>query len=312
MATSVPVPMAIPTLACAKAGASFIPSPAIATTWPWFWSFLTSCPLFSGRTSAITSSIPSLRATTCAVFLLSPVSMTTRTLLSWSIWTASGVEAFMGSETPIKPASSSLAATNITVWPSSRRLSTWVLTFWSFSDAMPTSPSRNGLVPRATSLLFTPPMTPFPVMERKFFTSNNSSFFSFAPPRIAAAKGCSLFRSKLAPSWRRYFSSHPLSGIRDVKRGFPSVRVPVLSTTKVLTFSIISNASAFFIKTPAVAPRPVPTMMDIGVANPNAQGHAMINTATALTRAKVILGSGPNTDHIMKVSIAINTTAGTK
>ena len=37
-------------------------------------------------------------------------------------------------------------------------------------------------------------------------------------------------------------------------------------------------------RTPAVAPRPVPTMIDIGVASPSAQGHAMIRTATALTR----------------------------
>ncbi len=34
MATSVPVPMAMPTWACASAGASFTPSPAIATTRP--------------------------------------------------------------------------------------------------------------------------------------------------------------------------------------------------------------------------------------------------------------------------------------
>src|SRR6476620_3031873 len=34
MATSVPVPIAMPTSACARAGASLIPSPAIATTWP--------------------------------------------------------------------------------------------------------------------------------------------------------------------------------------------------------------------------------------------------------------------------------------
>ena len=34
MATSVPVPIAIPTLAKASAGASLIPSPAMATTLP--------------------------------------------------------------------------------------------------------------------------------------------------------------------------------------------------------------------------------------------------------------------------------------
>ena len=34
IATSVPLPMAIPICACAKAGASFIPSPTIATNLP--------------------------------------------------------------------------------------------------------------------------------------------------------------------------------------------------------------------------------------------------------------------------------------
>jgi len=50
----------------------------------------------------------------------------------------------------------------------------------------------------------------------------------------------------------------------------------------VSTRSSTSSASAFLMSTPARAPRPVPTMMDIGVASPSAQGQAMISTATAL------------------------------
>ena len=67
--------------------------------------------------------------------------------------------------------------------------------------------------------------------------------------------------------------------------GLPSVSVPVLSTTSVSTFSSRSSASAFLISTPACAPRPTPTMIDIGVARPSAQGQAMIRTATAATSA---------------------------
>ncbi len=66
--------------------------------------------------------------------------------------------------------------------------------------------------------------------------------------------------------------------------GLPSVSVPVLSTTSVSTFSMRSSASAFLISTPAWAPRPTPTMIDIGVASPSAQGQAMISTDTAATR----------------------------
>ena len=46
IATSVPVPMAMPTSACASAGASLIPSPAIATTCPSAWSRRTAVALF--------------------------------------------------------------------------------------------------------------------------------------------------------------------------------------------------------------------------------------------------------------------------
>ena len=45
---------------------------------------------------------------------------------------------------------------------------------------------------------------------------------------------------------------------------------------------MFSKASAFFINTPDWAPLPTPTITDIGVANPNAQGQAIINTAIAL------------------------------
>jgi hypothetical protein len=65
--------------------------------------------------------------------------------------------------------------------------------------------------------------------------------------------------------------------------GLPSVSVPVLSTTSVSTFSMRSSASAFLISTPSCAPRPTPTMIDIGVARPSAQGQAMISTVTAAT-----------------------------
>ncbi|MNL58806.1 hypothetical protein D3C87_1824770 [compost metagenome] len=53
MATSVPVPIAIPILACANAGASFIPSPAIATIFPSACKRLISLSLSSGKHPAL-------------------------------------------------------------------------------------------------------------------------------------------------------------------------------------------------------------------------------------------------------------------
>ena len=45
MATSVPVPMAMPTSARARAGESFTPSPTMATLFPSFWSSWTLATL---------------------------------------------------------------------------------------------------------------------------------------------------------------------------------------------------------------------------------------------------------------------------
>ena len=67
IATSVPVPMAMPTSAAARAGASLMPSPAIATTRPSLCSRFTTALFCSGSTSASTSSMPSCRATASAV-----------------------------------------------------------------------------------------------------------------------------------------------------------------------------------------------------------------------------------------------------
>src|SRR5436190_2217663 len=45
MATSAPLPIAIPTSARASAGASLIPSPTIATTWPSAWTATVGGPI---------------------------------------------------------------------------------------------------------------------------------------------------------------------------------------------------------------------------------------------------------------------------
>ena len=102
---------------------------------------------------------------------------------------------------------------------------------------------------------------------------------------MAAASGCSLPRSRLAARRNRSLSLTEDNAVTDIRRGFPSVSVPVLSTTSVSTFSSTSSASACRTNTPASAPRPVPTMIDIGVANPSAHGQAMMSTATAFTSA---------------------------
>ena len=53
-------------------------------------------------------------------------------------------------------------------------------------------------------------------------------------------------------------------------------------------------------------------MIDRGVANPSAHGQAMMSTDTAATSANVKAGAGPTTNHVAKVAMAMNITAGTK
>ena len=71
----------------------------------------------------------------------------------------------------------------------------------------------------------------------------------------------------------------------SVTSGFPSVIVPVLSKTIVFTLQRVSRGSPPLIKTPFSAHFPVPTIIAVGVANPNAHGQAIINTASALLNA---------------------------
>ncbi len=71
-------------------------------------------------------------------------------------------------------------------------------------------------------------------------------------------------------------------------------------------------ASAFLKRTPEVAPLPVATMMDMGVAGPSAQGQAMMSTETALMRPNAKAGDGPQMAQIKKVKAATPITMGTK
>ena len=61
---------------------------------------------------------------------------------------------------------------------------------------------------------------------------------------------------------------------------------------------------------PSCAPRPVPTSNAVGVANPSAQGQAMISTATAAVKAA--LSGNPAPIQPPRTATAIAMTMGTK
>ena len=110
--------MAIPTSALTSAGASFIPSPIIATFLPASWSFLTSFSLSCGKTSAITLLTFICLPIASAVFLLSPVSIITSIPILSNSCIAFSLVGLTTSATAIIPKTSFSFAKNIGVFPS--------------------------------------------------------------------------------------------------------------------------------------------------------------------------------------------------
>ena len=127
-----------------------------------------------------------------------------------------------------------------------------------------------------------------------------------APPR-ACSEPCSA-----DPARRSSSSSVSAVATTSVTRGTPRVSVPVLSSTTAVVLWANSNASALRMRTPNSAPLPVPTMIAVGVANPRAQGHAMMTTATNVSSEYTSAGSGPMMLHSTKLMDATAMTTGTK
>ena len=188
----------------------------------------------------------------------------------------------IGSAIPRTPIAFPFTPAHTVVWAfSCNRLAS----FLRSSGIMIFDSDRNFSFPTKTDFPSTLPFTPPPVMDWKSLTSSNSIPSLFAAFTIACASGCSLRDSTDAAICKRSRSFAPFATTLLTTSGLPAVSVPVLSVTTCVTFSAISIASAFLIRTPACAARPTPTMIDIGVANPSAHGHAMIRTETALTKA---------------------------
>jgi hypothetical protein len=188
---------------------------------------------------------------------------------------ASGVDALIGSATPIMPASLPSIATNITVW---RRRAQRLRRALELARR-PSSSSKRRL-PSATACRRPAAVTPLPGdrIESRFHFRRAAMHPAFLRARDDRRRQRMLAAALDARGEPQHVAFvEPARGTTPTT-GLPSVSVPVLSTTSVSTFLQISSASAFLISTPACAPRPVPTMIDIGVAKPSAQGQAMIRT----------------------------------
>ena len=146
------------------------------------------------------------------------------------------------------------------------------------------------------------PVTPLPVTDSNPRPSRASAALvrrrARSPPRADARCPPRALRPGAAPRLAR----SPARCRQPISAGLPSVSVPVLSTTSVSTAASARAPRRCLTSTPACAPRPVATMMDIGVARPSAQGQAMISTVTAATRACASWGAGPSRYQTTKAS----------
>ena len=123
IATSVPAPIAIPTSAWARAGASLTPSPTMATARPSSWMLLTLDALSSGRTPEKYLSIPSSSETEAATASASPVIITTSIPRSCNASMAARDSVRTSSTSRSAPATTPSTSTCRMIAPSSRQSS---------------------------------------------------------------------------------------------------------------------------------------------------------------------------------------------
>ena len=112
---------------------------------------------------------------------------------------------------------------------------------------------------------------------------------------IASASGCSLSPSAAATRRSTSSSSTPSAVATATTSGSPRVSVPVLSSTTVSSEAACSSAIACLKRMPRLAPRPVPTMIAVGVASPSASGQVM--TTTVMANSSASWTSRPTTKY---------------
>ena len=239
--------------------------------------------------------MPSWPAIRPAVASLSPVSMTTSTPASCSAATAAAAVGRGASASAITPTARRRRRPARRCGPpaasSSRRAPSEPRSTPSsaISLALPTSTRRPSTVAAA----------PWPGTLR-----NPAAGSAGRPgPRRAGRRrrrgGARTPARPPPPAPARSSASMP-STTTSVTSGSPFVSVPVLSITTVSMRAEVSRAVAFLNSMPRRAPRPVPTMIAVGVASPSASGQVM--TTTVIANSIAVADDAPDSSHAAKVS----------
>ena len=227
---------------------------------------------------------PSSLPMASAVRWLSPVSMTTSRPSFRKAATAPALVGLGVSATAMRPSTWCSSAKYRAVLP-------WAASSSAFAGKLPRSTPASSIMARLPPIQVRFPRvarTPRPWRAVKFPTVVTGRFRFLLSSTMAVARGCSEGPSRQAARMSSPSSSISSAGRMSVTTGLPWVRVPVLSSTTVLTVCRVSRASADLMRMPFSAPLPVPTMMATGVARPRAQGQEMTSTATPVVRAFVM------------------------
>ena len=236
----------------------------------------------AGRTSAITSSIPTSAATARAVAALSPVSEDRAQPERAQPRDGLGRRRLDGvgdDEQRTRravPADRDRSAT--------RRLGVARARSRPASSCSAQSASSAGR-PTTAPRPSTTPSTPSPDRFAKLSTGGSAPSSARAAAAIARAIGCSEASSSAPATRSTALRSAPRASTTSTRLIRPLVTVPVLSSRIVSTRRVDSRISGPLMSRPSCAPRPVPTSRAVGVARPSAHGQAMISTATAAVNA---------------------------
>ena len=152
---------------------------------------------------------------------------------------------------------------------------------------------------------------PKPGKAWKLVTWCNDRLRVLAASIKGSFSGCSDACSTDADIRMSSFSSMSSTRI-FVTFAFPSVMVPVLSIATKSIHDNISNVCAFLINIPRLAPWPIPAIIAVGVANPNAHGQDITRTLMAFNIPVLKLGSGPQMYQPRNVRKDIDMIVGTK
>ena len=288
LAACVPVFIATPTSACASAGASFVPSPVIATSRPPSCSRLMRRILSSGVASARKSSTPASVAMAVAVSGLSPVIITVRMPMRRSSSNRSEIPCFTTSLRWITPR---IVVPSATARGSRRRRQR--PRRWTRARAVPRRPApRPNAGPVGGALADRRPSMSTPLMRvcavkgtsvAPTELASRNAYFSFASTTIERPSGVSSERLASCAASASSSSGTPGSGRNSAAWRLPSVIVPVLSSSSVAQSPAASTARPDIASTLRCTSRSMPAMPMAESRAPIVVGMRHTSSATRIT-----------------------------